>query len=345
MVPPRLICAPGPRGTGSYGEPTVPLCDCGRLGLVVAKLLAVCCLLSFSSIAIAQADGLDAARAAIASNDYEGAMKACESILAVHPDDQAARAGEIEAASKAALALRSNGSMEEALSRLLRAQGFVANDPQLLFEIGVLENQMHLNHDADEALQQSLHLRPDDPLTLYAMARVKMDMGLYPEAETTLRLYLKKRPDDASAHYGLGRILLINLKDEAALEEFQRAIALQPAQTESYFEIGEIERRIGDFDRARENYQTCLTRDPKHGGALTGMGILEFRQKQYEQAANYLDRAVLSAPNYQPAHYYRGLTLAKLGRKEEAETELATATRLAAEENSRKKDGLRLATQ
>jgi len=180
---------------------------------------------------------------------------------------------------------------------------------------------------------------------MYAIARVKMDLGLYPDAEEAMRAYLRKRPDDASAHYGLGRILVINLKDDAALDEFRRSIALKPAQTESYYEIGEIALRANDVDRAEKNYQICLQRDPQHGGALTGMGIVKYRAKQYQLAADYLERAVSFAPDFQTAHYYDGLALSKLGRKEEAEAQLATASKMAAENNARKGEGLRLAPQ
>ena len=265
------------------------------------KLLAIVILLSLARLASGQTDAMQPARAAVSDRRYDDAMSVYESVLAAgNPTSQAAKSGEIEAATGAALALRSQGQMEEALSHLLRAKKAVGADPSLLFDVGILENQMHLNHDADEALHQSLSLRPDDPLTMYAIARVKMDLGLYPDAEEAMRAYLQKRPDDASAHYGLGRILVINLKDDTALEEFQRSIALKPAQTESYYEIGEIALRANDLDTAEKNYQICLKRDPHHGGALTGMGIIKYRAKQYQQAADYLERAVRFAPKFKP---------------------------------------------
>ncbi len=77
-----------------------------------------------------------------------------------------------------------------------------------------------------------------------------------------------------------------------------------------------------------------LARDPRHGGALTDTGIALFREKQYDKAAEVLQQATSAAPAYQPAHYYLGLVLARLGRREDSERELAVATKLAAEENA-----------
>jgi Flp pilus assembly protein TadD len=71
-----------------------------------------------------------------------------------------------------------------------------------------------------------------------------------------------------------------------------------------------------------------LERDATHGGALTGMGIVAFRAKNYAEAEQYLARAEKTAPNYQPAHYYRGLALARLGQKEESQRELQAASEL-----------------
>ena len=71
-----------------------------------------------------------------------------------------------------------------------------------------------------------------------------------------------------------------------------------------------------------------LARDPHHGGALTDMGQICFRRKQYEDAERWLERAVAAAPDYAQAHYYHGLVLAKLGRKEESARELGQATQL-----------------
>jgi tetratricopeptide (TPR) repeat protein len=316
-----------------------------KLLSVAAKLIAVGCLLLFPLCIIGQSTPIEKAKSLVNAQRYGEAMDVFESVVASDAQNQAARTGEIDAASKAALDLRKKGQMEDALAVLLRARKAVGDDPVLLFEVGLLENQMHLNHDADDSLHKALLLRPNDPATLYAVARVKMELGQLPDAEAAMRSYLQQRPDDASAHYGLGRILLISLNNADALQEFQRSIALHPNQSESYYEIGEIALQAGDLDKAAENYQICLKRDPNHGGALTGMGIVAFRRKEYQEAEDYLRRGVRADPAFQTAHYYLGLTLAKLGQKEESEAELATAVKMANEENARKNAGVRLAPQ
>ena len=309
------------------------------------RWIAIFCIIASSGGICAQEDALQQASASLTAQHYDEAMERFESVLATYPRNQVARAGEVEAASKAALFLRSKGEMDEALSHLLRAAKIVPDDATLLFDLGVLENQMQLNNDADEALHESILLRPDDPMTMYAVARVKMDLQRLPEAEAAMRAYLRLRPNDPGAHYGLGRILQIGLRNNEAFDEFNKSIALKPEQTESYFELGEIALQNDTPDTAEHYYLKCLARDPNHGGALTGMGILEFRKKQYGAAADYLKQAVRVTPQFQTAHYYYGLTLSKLGRKEEAESELAVATKMATAENARKQQRLAPASQ
>jgi Flp pilus assembly protein TadD len=76
---------------------------------------------------------------------------------------------------------------------------------------------------------------------------------------------------------------------------------------------------------------------------LTALGIAAFRQKQYGEAVQSLQAAIAAAPEYQPAHYYYGLALAKSGEKEASERELKVAAQMADEQNRREAQRLQLA--
>jgi tetratricopeptide (TPR) repeat protein len=75
-----------------------------------------------------------------------------------------------------------------------------------------------------------------------------------------------------------------------------------------------------------------LNRDPKHAGALAGLGRVQLEQKNYSEAANLLQRAIASNDQLREAHYFLGLTYARMGRKQESEQQLQIATRLEHEE-------------
>ena len=225
------------------------------------------------------------------------------------------------------------------------AKKLAPEHPKLLFDLGVLEDDMKLFRNADETLAHAERLLPGDPQVLYAVARVKLNLGQLSIAEEKMQAYLAVKPEDASAHYGLGRIYRQGLQFEKARAEFERCIALQPRQTEGYYQLGDTELQVGDYAGALENFDKTLQRQPLHAGALAGSGIVYFKQKQYVRSLSFLERAVAADADYQPAHYYLGLTLARMGRGPESKNELDIAARLAEIDNKHASNRLQLDEQ
>lgn len=272
-------------------------------------------------------------------------LDAYEHVLKQNPHDNTARQGEVETAINEALEAKRADNNDLALAFLLRANYWVPDDAELLTDIGIQEEAMSLNHDADTALEKAQQLRPGNPKTLYAIARVKMDLNQAEASEEAWKAYLAQRPDDASAHYGYGLLLQMLQRTDEARAEFRKSIDLSPHQAESYYRLGEIARNAGDATQAKQYYTQATEHDPQHAGAWTSLGILAFKAKQYDEAESDLEKAIQFAPDFQQARYYHGLTLARLGRKDESEKELARAVQLADAENARKDQAKRLAAQ
>jgi tetratricopeptide (TPR) repeat protein len=256
------------------------------------------------------------------------AMDRFETVLATTPTNSDARSGELAAATELALSARNSGHPEVALQVLQHARAKLTDDPKLLLELGIEATELYLYPDAEDALNAARKLKPTDPSILYALARLETERQHLSAAEVDFRSYLDVQPADASAHFGLGHVLAMEQRTDAARAEFERSIQLQPAQTESYYQIGQIEMDAHRDAKAESLFLKTLERDPTHGGALTGLGVLAFRAKDYAKAERYLASAEKTAPNYGPAHYYRGLALVHIGRKDEGEAELREATRL-----------------
>jgi tetratricopeptide (TPR) repeat protein len=296
--------------------------------------------------ATAQTPPADASRSTgaelLQAGNFDAARAAFEAILDADPANVQAQEGEVAASEHLALEARSKGQADEALRTLLRAQQVAPKHPRLLFDLGIQEEEMHLYQDADRTLAALDQLQPGNPQVAYAVAHVKLDLGQLAAAEEKMLVYLKAQPNDASAHYGLGRVYQLKLETEKARAEFERCVELQPVQTEAYYQLGDIALGQENPAEAITDFAKTLARDPKHGGALAGTGQAYFKQKQYQQAEAFLQQAVAAAPEYEKGHYYLGLTLARLGRKDDSERELALATKLADEANKKARSGLRL---
>lgn len=264
---------------------------------------------------------------------YDDAMESFGSALQLQPDSIVAQSGEVKAAVADALQDRNAGNQDGALSRLLRARKLVPNSVELLTDFGIQADSMELYKDADEALSRAHSLSPADARTLYALAHVELDEQKLPEAEGSLRAYLNIKPDDASAHYGLGHLLHMMVKNDEAKKELETSISLHPQQVESYYELGEIALDEGQEEDAKKEFATVLQADPRHGGALTGMGVIAYRNKEYPLADGYFSKAITYAPDYVEAHQFYAMTLARLGRQQESEREMEEVRKLTDEQN------------
>ncbi len=282
------------------------------------------------------------AKALQESGKYEEARTLYEQALKADSSNAEAQDGFGKTTERLALQARGAGHNDEALAELLRARKIVPSSTRILFDLGVLEEEMHLYHDADATLGALEKATPGQANVLYAVARVKLDLGQFAAAESHIQTYLTLRPEDASAHYGLGNIYLQAAELDKARTEFERSIAIQPLQTEAYYQLGEVYLQQDRYADAERSFEKTLERNPKHGGALVGLGACYFKQSKFDVAANWLRKAVEAAPEYQPGHYYLGLALRRLGNVTESKRELEIATKLAEEDSKRGANRLRL---
>jgi len=220
------------------------------------------------------------------------------------------------------------GNSGEALAFLSEARKCAPDNPDVQFELGTIELQVSLLEDAVKAFQRSLELRANNPLALYDLGRAFLGLSRFEDARQQFARYVDARPDDASGHCALGMTLAALERLPEARQQFDRSIALAPEQTESYFRLGLIDLETKDLNDATTNFHQVLTHDSKHAAALSGLGRVAFEQRHYPEAVDLLQKAITSDDSLREAHYYLGLTFARLGRKDEADNQLQIATRL-----------------
>jgi tetratricopeptide (TPR) repeat protein len=234
------------------------------------------------------------------------------------------------------------GDSRSSLALLREARNYAPGNPDVQFEFGTAALQLSLWQDAIAAFQQTLKLRQNDPVALYSLGRAFLGEWKFEDARQQFAQYVGVRPDDASGHCALGMTLAALENTQEAREQFERSIALAPEQTESYFRLGLIELNVKDLDQAAANLRQVLARDPKHAGALSALGRVAFEQKHYSDAIDLLQRAIASDESLREAHYYLGLTFVRVGRKEEADSQLQIATRLEHDEAQHRRTVLRI---
>ena len=131
-------------------------------------------------------------------------------------------------------------------------------------------------------------------------------------------------PADASAHYNLGLIYEQHGQLEEAKICFKRAIEIAPDEADAHYHLGRIAREQADLAGAIRYFDAVVTQDPRHSQneIWREVGLTYFQAGQYEDAREALQRFIENRPTDAEGHYYYGLALHKLGRTEEAASEM-----------------------
>ncbi len=103
-----------------------------------------------------------------------------------------------------------------------------------------------------------------------------------------------------------GQRLLRSGNLDAALAEFERAIAINPELTVAYLGAGDIHRRSGDYTRAEESYREAARLEPNSFRAQYSHGL----SLQLLQRVSEAIRAYLRALAIDPDHFAANLNLA-----------------------------------
>jgi type IV pilus assembly protein PilF len=129
-------------------------------------------------------------------------------------------------------------------------------------------------------------------------------------------------PSYSEARNNLGRTLIEMGRYEAAIRELQRVLAdltyTDPAK--AWVNLGLAHFRQKDFESAKHDFSEALKINREHCLGQTLYGRSLFELKNYPDAAQALDNAVVvcKEAKFDEPHYYSGLAYYKLGRTSSA---------------------------
>jgi tetratricopeptide (TPR) repeat protein len=235
-----------------------------------------------------------------------------------------------------------SGDLDGALRSLMEARKYAPDNADLQYEFGMVAHKLSLDDDAIEAFQQTLKLRKNDASAMYNLGFALMGRARFDDARKQFAQYVALRSDDASGFCALGMALAALERSDDARAQFERSIALAPQQSESYYRLGLLDLDAGDYGAAARDLHKSLDNKANDAGALTALGKVEFEQKHYPEALSLLQQAISQDDTLQEAHYYLGLTFARVGRNQESAGQLDIAARLEREQKERSRNMLRI---
>lgn len=129
-------------------------------------------------------------------------------------------------------------------------------------------------------------------------------------------------------HFSLGVAYMKKQENERAEKEFRKDIAIEPDLPDNYEQLGLLYLQVQKDEEAERSFHQALRYDARMPVSLLELGRLNQRQGKNREALAFLNSAEKLAPDNQNIHYIRGQVLLRLGRREEAQAELAASKKL-----------------
>ena len=121
----------------------------------------------------------------------------------------------------------------------------------------------------------------------------------------------------------------LNLKEyQQALENYDRAIQLNPNEAVAYIFRGVAYYELGNYQQAIKDYDRAIQLDPNRARAYHYRGSAFSSLGNYQQAIKDYDRAIELDPKLAMAYSSRGFSYWELGQIKAAQSDLRVAARL-----------------
>jgi len=105
---------------------------------------------------------------------------------------------------------------------------------------------------------------------------------------------------------------------DLAIQDYNKAIELNPKYALAYTNRGFAYGRQGNFDLAIQNYTKAIELDPNAAAAYYNRGLAYYDKDNYDRAIQNYDEAIELDPNAAAAYYNRGVAYEKKGNYDRA---------------------------
>jgi tetratricopeptide (TPR) repeat protein len=122
----------------------------------------------------------------------------------------------------------------------------------------------------------------------------------------------------AQPHFRLGIVYGDRGLRDQAIEEYRKAIAIDPEYPKSYLNLGALLAEAGEGEDAIGAFRQAIALDPSYTAARVNLAMVHGRLGEHEAAIVEIDSALAVDPGNAMALKEKGIALFRLGRSEEA---------------------------
>ena len=247
---------------------------------------------------------------------YDEAVAAMKKALSLNPG----RAVAVSLNLFAGRALEAQGRLDAAEEHFLGAAELDPRNPTPLVDLADLRMAQQRFEEADGHMRRVRELSRN-PAILHAMAEALRLRGRRDKAMESYRAALELDADFAPAHAGLGIALFQSDRHAEAIKAMARALRLQPdlpVASALHVFMGRAYQSLERSEAALQSYERAVEIDPRDTEALDRLAMTHFGRKRYEAALGLYRRLAEIAPSGAQTHANLAATLYHLGRPAEA---------------------------
>jgi tetratricopeptide (TPR) repeat protein len=138
---------------------------------------------------------------------------------------------------------------------------------------------------------------PNDFAAQYNLAAMLQARGEIPEALDHYQAAVRLRPADAIANNALGGALLAVGKPAEAVEPLRTAVSVQPDYFPAHYNLGNALATLQQFPQAIAEFQAAVRLNPSDSMAHTNLGAAMAETGDLAAAREHLQKALRLAPN------------------------------------------------
>src|SRR5215813_11994534 len=273
-----------------------------------------------------QAGNLAAAEAEFAAILAEGygrlgkiylAQKAYEKAVTVLEAAALSRPEAPEALIDLAVAYFRAGQYEKASEPLRKA---LARDPNSAAARQMLGKTNFMRGEFAKAaaeLETALKLAPRDYDVAYTLGLAYLKQGRLVPAKQIYSRMLRQLGDRPQLHLIFGRAYRETVFLAEAIEEFKKAVALDPKFTRAHYYLGLtylLKDGTSRFNDAAEEFKIALAANPDDYFANYYLGIIHLQERRLEEAVSLLEKASQLQPDNPDPYFHLGQALGALNK-------------------------------
>lgn len=227
------------------------------------------------------------------------------------------------------LSYAKSSRLDDAIRCFSRAVSLDAHDAEAHFNLGVL---LSGKKEVDQALTQlgeAVNLNPAEPKYSLALAEALIDGKRYSVAVEFLNAVRPKFESLGQFHYTMGLAHYGLHNAPFAIEEMQKAVALEPKLEAAFYFLGNTYALAEQYEKAAAAYRQAIELNPKHAPYYSRMALVAEKLGNPEEVIRNLQQVVGLDADDVVSQLNLAKALSKADRLQEAIDQLREAVKKA----------------